>query len=155
MGIRERVPLETALPRVTWLRDERKNLNSYVVLLGRLLYGGFFALSGLNHFLQFGATTGHAASKGLPAAEFFVVMSGLMILAGGLSIMLGYKPRWGAWLIILFLLPVSIVMHNFWAESGQAAQMDQIQFMKNMALAGAALMMTSISRWPLSLERAP
>jgi uncharacterized membrane protein YphA (DoxX/SURF4 family) len=129
-------------------------LFSYLALVGRILYGGFFIMSGIHHFTAFGMLSGYAASKGLPAAPFFIALAGLMILAGGLSILLGYKPRWGALLIVLFLIPVSFTMHNYWAETGPQAQMDNVNFMKNMALAGAAVMLMAIPRWPLSLERA-
>jgi len=74
---------------------------------------------------------------------------------GGLSILLGVQPRWGAVLIIVFLLPVTFVMHNFWADTEPAAkQVNQAMFQKNLALLGAALMLVLIPEpCPLGLGR--
>ena len=74
-------------------------------------------------------------------------------MAGGLSILVGYKAKWGAWLIVLFLLPVSVMMHKFWGlPDPQAAMMQQIMFMKNMSMLGAALMIAHFGAGPLSLD---
>jgi putative oxidoreductase len=85
----------------------------YSVLLGRFFYSLIFIFAALGHFSQ--QTIGYAASQGVPMANVLVPFSGIMALVGGLSILLGYKSRWGAVLIILFLIPVTISMHNFWA----------------------------------------
>jgi putative oxidoreductase len=86
-------------------------------------------------------------------ASIAVPLSGMIALAGGLSILLGYRARWGAWLIVLFLVPVTIIMHNFWAVTDpNAAQMQQIMFMKNLSMLGAALMITHFGSGPLSLD---
>jgi uncharacterized membrane protein YphA (DoxX/SURF4 family) len=109
-------------------------------VLGRAIFGGFFVYNGINH-LQHSAGMGqYAAAKGVPAAQQAVQGTGLMLLAGGLSIMAGLKPRQGLAAIIAFLVPVSLQMHRFWEESDdQKRQMEMTQFMKNMALVGAAL----------------
>ena len=125
----------------------------WVSLLGRLLYGGYFLYSGINHFLGLEGMAGYAASKGVPAPSLAVAFSGLLILLGGLSIILGVWTRLGAWLIVLFLVPVSLMMHTFWAiPDPQAASGEMLNFMKNMALLGAALMIATVPRWPLSVD---
>jgi uncharacterized membrane protein YphA (DoxX/SURF4 family) len=84
----------------------------------------------------------YAAAKGLPAPKVAVVVSGVMLLAGGLSVILGVWMEIGVWLIVVFLLMAAVMMHDFWAVSdpGQK-QIEQAMFMKNIALAGAALVL--------------
>ena len=109
-------------------------------VLGRAIFGGFFVYNGINHLQNSAGMGQYAAAKGVPAAEQAVQATGLMLLAGGLSIMAGLKPKQGLAAIIAFLVPVSLQMHRFWEEADpQKRQMEMIQFMKNMALVGAAL----------------
>src|SRR5947207_2900201 len=84
-----------------------------IPLLGRILFSLPFLYSVPHHFSS--DTINYAASQGVPAASVLVPLSGILALAGGLSILLGYKARIGGWLIVLFLVPVSLKMHNFWA----------------------------------------
>jgi putative oxidoreductase len=125
-------------------------------VLGRAIFGGFFGYNGINHLQNSGAMGQYAAAKGVPAAEQAVQASGLMLLAGGLSIIAGLKPKQGLAAIIAFLVPVSLQMHRFWEESdAQKRQTEMIQFMKNMALVGAALtLMDNSDPWPASIDSA-
>src|SRR5437660_908301 len=119
----------------------RPDIMVAAVLIGRLLLGGFFIISGLNHFTSYAMSVQFAAAKGVPAPEMAVPLSGLLILFGGVSLVLGWKPQWGIAAIVLFLVGVSFPMHNFWAESGAARMNDMANFMKNTAIAGATLML--------------
>src|SRR2546430_10929026 len=83
-----------------------------IVLLGRLLFSIIFLLTVTTHFSS--KAIEYAAAKGLPYANILVPLSAIIAALGALSIILGYKARFGAWLIILFLIPVTLVMHNFW-----------------------------------------
>ena len=123
-------------------------------VIGRAIFGGFFVYNGINHLQNSSGMGQYAAAKGVPAAEQAVQASGLMLLAGGLSIMAGLKPKQGLATIIAFLVPVSLQMHRFWEESdAQKRQTEMIQFMKNMALVGAALtLMHSRDPWPVSID---
>jgi len=125
----------------------------YLFLVGRVLYGGFFLLSGIDHFRRTADLTAYASAKGIPAPKAAVLISGLAIIGGGLSMILGSRPTWGVLLLVIFLVPVSFSIHNFWAvDEPQARQFDTIQFKKNMALLGGALMLLLIPQpWPLSL----
>jgi putative oxidoreductase len=124
---------------------------NYLVLLGRILYAALFIMAAPGHFSA--GTIGYAAGQGVPLASIAVPLSGLIALAGGLSILLGYRAKWGAWLIVLFLVPVTLMMHNFWALTDpNAAQMQQIMFMKNLSMLGAALMIAHFGSGPLSLD---
>jgi len=124
---------------------------NYVVLLGRILYSAIFIEAGPGHFSR--QTIAYAAGHGVPLATIAVPLSGAMAIAGGLSILLGYRARIGAWLLVLFLVPVTLMMHNFWAITDpMAARMQQIMFMKNMAMLGAALLIAHFGAGPLSLD---
>ena len=124
----------------------------WVLLIGRIIFGGFFVFNGLNHFMNLGMMGEYALSKGTPAPKVAVAGSGVMMIAGGLSVILGVFPVIGLILIILFLLPVSFIIHNLWEVPEEQKMSEQINFMMNMALAGAALeLMYGSSYWPLAL----
>jgi putative oxidoreductase len=82
-----------------------------------------------------------------------VLGSGVLLALGGLSILLGVQPKWGVLFLVLFLVPVTFTMHNYWADKDpQMRQNNEINFHKNLALLGAALMLLAIPEpWPLSL----
>ena len=99
-------------------------------------------------------TIGYAASHGVPLASLAVPLSGAIVFVGALSILLGYKARYGAWLVVLFLVPVTLSMHNFWAVPDPAAAgIQQIMFMKNLSMLGAALMIAHFGSGPFSLDK--
>ena len=122
----------------------------YVFLLGRILFGGFFIVGGINHFQHLGMMSGFAASKGVPAAKGAIIFSGLLIIFGGVCVVTGWRPQVGLACIVLFLLPVTFMMHGYWSETDPMQRMSQrVHFQKNIALLGAALMMLRIPLpWP-------
>ena len=124
-----------------------------LLLIGRILFGGFFIMSGINHFTNAGMMSGYAGSKNVPAPYLAVVGTGVLLVLGGLSVLLGLLPVLGLLLIIIFLVPTSLLMHNFWTvEDPQMRAAEQINFLKNIALTGAALaLMYGAADWPLSL----
>lgn len=128
---------------------------STIFIIGRILFGGFFILSGINHFQHASTMTPYATSKGVPAAKAAVIASGILILLGGLSVLVGMWPQIGALLIAIFLIIVTPKMHPFWKASDPTQRMNEkINFMKNVALLGATLLIGVIpSPWPLSLGR--
>ena len=122
-----------------------------VVLLGRFLYVLIFLMAAPNHFSK--QTTAYAAAQGAPLASIVVPLSGIIALAGGLSILLGYRAKTGAWLIVLFLLPVTLIIHKFWTVHDPVmAQMQTVMFMKNLAILGGALLISQFGAGPLSLD---
>lgn len=129
-------------------------MEQVIFLLGRILFGGYFIMNGYNHLKNLQAMAGYAGSKNVPSPKAAVTISGLMILLGGLGIVLGAYVELSLWLIAIFLIVVSPMMHNFWAVSTEQKQMEYINFMKNMALLGATLMMLSLPEiwmWTLAL----
>jgi putative oxidoreductase len=125
----------------------------FLFLAGRVLYGGFFLLAGIDHVRHVGMLTPYAAAKRVPAPRLGVLGSGVVLILGGASVLLGIRPTWGVLLLTVFLLPTSFMIHNYWAVTDPAArQMDTVMFKKNMALLGAAWMLLLIPQpWPLSL----
>jgi putative oxidoreductase len=120
-------------------------------LLGRILFALIFILSGPRHFMS--STIAYAAAQGVPLASIAVPISGLLALLGGLSILLGFRARIGAWLIVLFLVGVTPMMHRFWGVSDpMMAQMQMIMFMKNLSMLGGALIVTQLGSGPWSLD---
>jgi len=128
-------------------------MESTIFLIGRLLLGGYFIFGGYNHFANLGMMTGYAQSKGVPAAKAAVAFSGLLLLIGGLSILLGIYPTVGTVALVLFLLPVTVMMHAFWKVQDPMAKMgEMVNFMKNFALLGSALMLLAVPQpWVMSL----
>jgi putative oxidoreductase len=127
-------------------------MNSNVLApLGRALFAAIFLVSAPNHFAS--TTVAYAAHEGVPFAAVLVPLSGLVMLAGGLSVLLGYKARAGAVLLALFLIPATILFHDFWAvEDPLMAQMQQVMFLKNVSMFGAALFIAHAGAGPLSLD---
>jgi putative oxidoreductase len=122
-----------------------------VILLGRLFFALIFIMAGANHFSS--RTIAFAASQGAPLASIAVPFSGLLAVLGGLSILLGFRARIGAWLIALFLIGVTPVMHNFWAVTDpMMRQMQMVMFMKNISMLGGALLLTQFGSGPWSLD---
>jgi len=122
-----------------------------VVVLGRFFFALIFLFAAPNHFTR--QTIASSASQGVPLASIAVPLSGVLAIAGGLSILLGYRARLGAWLIVLFLIPVSLLLHKFWTvQDPMMAQMQMILFMKNVSMLGGALLISHFGAGPFSLD---
>jgi uncharacterized membrane protein YphA (DoxX/SURF4 family) len=132
-----------------------------VLLLGRVIFSFFFLYSGFNHLTKLSAYAQYAGASGVPAPTLLTAISGLMLLAGGLSILLGVQVRWGALLIAAFLIPAAFTVHKFWGIADPMMAGNQAaHFWKNITLAGACLMIFGFAtiapaRWPYSLGPKP
>lgn len=105
----------------------------------------------MGHFQA--GTIAYAASAGVPMASVLVPLSGVIAILGALSIILGFKAKLGAWLIIIFLVPITFMMHKFWGITDpMAMQMQMSMFMKNIALIGGALIISYFGAGPMSLD---
>jgi uncharacterized membrane protein YphA (DoxX/SURF4 family) len=124
-------------------------------LLGRILVGCYYLQSAYHHFTSVGHLSRAAAAHGVPAPEVAIIGAGVLLLVAGLSFLLGVFPRLGVGAIVLFLVPVTVIMHPFWADRNLAQQQaDLINFTKNIGLLGSSLMFLAVPRpWPYSLER--
>ena len=111
-----------------------------VLIVGRVLFSLLFISSGVAHLTKLQAMTGYAQYKKVPAAKLSVIVTGLMLIVGGLYVALGIYADLGALLLAIFLLLSAFKMHDFWkVTDAQAKQSEMTSFMKNLALAGASL----------------
>jgi putative oxidoreductase len=117
----------------------KPSIQTCITVAGRVLLSLIFVLSGLDKIANWSGTAQYMASKGLVAVPFFLVMAILFELVGGLSVLTGFKARWGALVLVLFLIPVTAIFHNFWAFEGMERQMQMIHFMRNLAIMGGLL----------------
>ena len=150
-----RTPAELAHPEErTHVRRLSPQSDTAAFMAGRVIFGGYFLYNGINHYLNRQMLAEYAGSKGVPAPAAAVAASGLLILAGGLSILTGTRPKVGAGLIATFLLAVSPRMHAFWNEREPQQRMQEIvNFTKNMALVGGSLIAASHPEpWPWRVD---
>jgi len=117
---------------------------SLIVLLGRILFSALFLYSAVGHLTQTNMMAGYAQSRGVPQARLAVLGTGVMLVAGGLSVLLGIWADLGALILFAFLASTAVLMHGFWRDSGEARMTEQVQFFKDTALAGAALMIAGL-----------
>lgn len=125
-----------------------------IVFLGRILYSLIFIMGGIDNLTDAKAVT-YAASAGVPLPGVLVPLAGLIALLGGLSILLGFKAKVGGWLIVLFLVPVTLMMHAFWTVTDpQMRMMQMIMFNKNLSMLGGAILIAYFGSGPFSMEKA-
>lgn len=125
-----------------------------LVLIAQLYLGLFFLNSAYNHFKNRAMIAGYAQMRGVPAPpQVWVVVTGLMHLGAGLSLLLGYQVRVGAWLGIIFLLLAAFLVHHYWTDQGMERVGQQVNFQKNLALAAALLLVTFLpaGAWSIAL----
>lgn len=120
-------------------------------LLGRNLLSLIFVASGMGKMADWSGTAGYMASRGMVAVPFFLTMAILFEVIGGLLVLTGFKARWGAAALFLFLIPVTAIFHNFWALEQMERQMQMIHFMKNLAIMGGLLVVVAFGPGSLSL----
>lgn len=119
---------------------------SIIFLIGRILFGGYFILNAWNHFAHLKANMGYATSKGVPMPKLAVIITGLLLLFGGLGVVLWFQIKIAFLLLILFIVPVTFMMHQYWKIADPMQKMgEKIQFQKNLAILGALLMMFAVS----------
>lgn len=116
-----------------------------LILIGRIMFVVLFLNSAIGHFTQVKSLAAYAHSRGVPAPAASVYGSGVLLVLGGLSVLLGIWPDLGALLLAVFLVPTAIMMHGFWRETDpQARQMEMLHFLKDISLAGASLMLIGL-----------
>lgn len=116
-----------------------KALRSFVTLIARWCIAAIFIFAGASKFIFFDQTAAYMASKGFTAIPLFLVGAALLELIGGLSLIFGYKTRFGAAILLLFLIPTTAIFHDFWNVAGDERALQQIMFFKNLAIFGGLL----------------
>jgi putative oxidoreductase len=131
--------------------DSAGSWTRYLVPLGRAAFSAVFVLFGPMNISPQGIA--EAAQQGVPLPQLLAPLAGLISLVGGLSVLLGYRARLGAWLLVLFLVPVTAMIHNFWAvKDPMMAQMQLGFFMANLSRLGGALLIAHFGAGPFSLD---
>jgi putative oxidoreductase len=123
-----------------------------LVLIARLLLALMFILAGLSKFGGLEGTAGYIASKGLPMPQLLAFATAALEVVGGLALAIGFHARWAALALALFTLLASLLFHNFWAMAEAQAGMQQLMFMKNLAIAGGLLLVFAFGAGPASLD---
>ena len=129
-------------------------IDRYGPLLARLLMALLFVVGGIGKIAGFAGTVGYIASKGLPLPQVGAVAAIVVELGGGVMLILGWKARWAAAVMLLFTLVAAVIFHNFWAVAAEQAQGQMIHFMKNLSIMGGLLYVVVHGSGPLSVDRA-
>jgi putative oxidoreductase len=127
-------------------------LQRFAPLAGRGLLSSIFLLSAAGKLASFSGTQQFMAAKGMPATAFFLAMAILFESLGGLSVLLGYKVRVGALALIVFLIPATLIFHNFWDYQGMEMQMQMTNFLKNAAIMGGLTLLLAFGAGELSID---
>ena len=128
-----------------------QDLARYLVPAARALFAFIFLISAPGHFSA--QSIAYATQAGVPFAAVLVPVSGVIALLGGLSILLGYQAKIGAWLLVAFLVPVTLTMHRFWGITDpMQAMMQRVMFFKNLTALGGALLIAYFGAGPLSFD---
>jgi putative oxidoreductase len=121
-------------------------------LVGRFLVSVMFLVSGFFKVVGYSQMVGFAAAKGLPLASVSIACAAALELLGGLAILTGFQTRIAAWLLILYLVPVTLFFHNFWAMQGMEQQDNMIHFLKNLAIMGGLLILSAYGAGAFSID---
>ncbi|NNG04980.1 MAG: DoxX family protein [Inquilinus sp.] len=121
-------------------------------VVGRTLLVIVFLLSGVNKVFNWDGTAGYMASVGMPMIPLFLAGAIVLEIGGSLSVILGFKARWGALALIVFTIPTTLIFHAYWSVDPAQMQLQMIMFMKNLGLTGGLLMVMAFGAGPVSLD---
>lgn len=133
-----------------WLCEMIKH---YGPLIGRLLIALIFLKSGLGKITGFAGTAGFMASKGMPFADVLLVGAIVFELAGAIMLVVGWRVHWGALLLMVFLIPSTLIFHDFWAADAAQYSNQINHFMKNVTILGGLFYVMAFGAGPLSLGK--
>lgn len=120
------------------------------LLVARLGVGAIFLISGVGTLAAWSATASFAGTKGVPT--ILLAAATVLEIVGAISVLTGWKARWGAAALVAFLVPVTLMFHNFWAYQGAEAQLQTIQFLKNVSVGGGLLAIFAAGPGALSVD---
>ena len=125
-------------------------ISKWAQFFGRVALGTIFLVSGAGKLSAWHATVAYAASKGVP--ELLLVIATVLELAGGIGVILGYRARWAALALLVFLVPVTFVFHGFWAVPANEQHAQLVNFLKNLSIAGGALIVFARGAGAFSID---
>ena len=126
---------------------------SLAVFAGRIFLALIFVVSGIGKITGYAGTAVYMASKGLPMVDVLLPLTIAVELGGGLLLALGWKARWAAAALFLFLIPTTLIFHQFWGIDPKLVPMQKIHFLKNVAIMGGMLMVLAIGAGAWSVDR--
>ena len=121
-------------------------------LAGRIMLALIFLISGFAKIGNFAGTAGFMASKGIPFAEIALALAIIIEIGGGVMLVAGWKALWAALAIFLFLIPATLIFHNFWAVEAAQFQNQMNHFLKNVCILGGMLYIMAYGSGPLSID---
>jgi putative oxidoreductase len=124
----------------------------FAPLVGRILVAAIFLWSGIGKIGNFAGTAGYMSSKGVPLAEIALVITIVVEVGAALMLIVGWRARLGAAALLIWMIPVTLVFHAFWAVPPDQVQMQMIQFFKNLGLMGAMLLIIGFGPGPFSMD---
>ena len=127
-------------------------VKTYGPLGGRILLALIFVISGFSKLTGFDGTVGYIASKGMPLPQLAAVGAIAVELIGGILLIIGWQTRWAATALFLFLIPTTLIFHNFWAVDAAQVQSQTIHFMKNLCIVGGMLYVMAFGAGPFSVD---
>jgi putative oxidoreductase len=128
------------------------NPQALSALIGRLLLAVMFLLAGLSKLGGLEGTAGYIASKGLPMAQLLAIATVALEVGAAVMLIVGWKARWAALALAAFTLLATVLFHNYWAMPADQQMMQQLMFMKNLAITGGLLVLFAFGPGSLSLD---
>lgn len=122
-------------------------------LVGRILLAAIFLLFGFDKLAGLQGTAGYIASKGLPLPMVLAAGAATVEVLGGLSLIVGFKARWGALALALFSLASAVLFHDFWNADAAGRMMQSINFWKNLSMAGGLLMVFALGPGRIAFDK--
>ena len=127
-------------------------LQNPLALIGRILLALIFITSGAAKIAGFAGTVGYIASKGLPMASVFAALAILIELGGGLAVAVGFMTRWAALALAVFCVLTALIFHAFWGIPADQVMAQQINFWKNISIAGGFLVLAAFGPGAISVD---
>lgn len=115
----------------------------YLVAIGRVLLSVIFILSGISKIMDWQGTAAYMGAQGLPWVPLLLGLAAAVEILGGIAVLVGWYARWAAWLLFLYLIPVTVVFHSFWALTGAEQQTQLVNFLKNLSIMGGLLLVAA------------
>jgi putative oxidoreductase len=128
------------------------NTQGFPVVIARVLLALMFVLAGIGKLTGLEGTAGYIASKGLPAPMLLAIAAGVVELVAGVLLIIGWQARWAALALAAFTLVATVIFHNYWAMPAEQQMMQQLMFMKNLAVTGGLLLVFAFGAGALSLD---
>jgi len=127
-------------------------MTRYLPLAGRILLSLIFVISGLGKIPAWNQTAGYMAAKGMPLVPLFLIGAICIEVGAGLSVMLGFRAKVGAWALMVFLVPATLIFHTFWTYPPAEQQVQMANFLKNVSILGGLLLVAAFGAGPVSMD---